>query len=173
MVIVKNTTKRPESLPISGRQLVKFSPGDNEIADAEYLALTKPRRNKPSRFSWFVDEGILIVKGDVPESVPEPEVVEDKAVAKAKEKLAEAQETAAKKKQAEAEAAEKKKRVAETKTVREEINSLLRKNQKRSMKYDDLAEDYKVERKDIKELVKVSNLDASNLFLKWLQSETR
>ncbi len=170
-MLVINTSDRPETLSIPGRRGLKFAPGPTEVADKEYLALIKPDGKEPSIFSWFVDQGVFEVQGDIPEPPPEPESEKDKAVAKAEEKLKDAQEIAAKKKQADAKAAAKKKRIAETNAVKEEINSLLRKNQKRSMKYDDLAEDYKVERKDVKELVACKDLEASKMFRDWLKSE--
>jgi hypothetical protein len=171
-MFVKNTTNRPETLSIPGRRGIKFDPGKVEITDEEYLILSRPEASGPSMFSWFVDQGVFEIEGDIPEPVVEPEPVEDKAVAKAKEKLKEAQAIAEKKKQEAEAAAAKKKRDAESKALREEISSLLKKgNGKRSMKYDDLCEDYKVTRPELKDMVAVKDLEASKLFAQWLKSE--
>ncbi len=165
MLIVNNTTGRLESLNVRGlkaQNKVVFTPGFNEINDEEYQALISPKGKKAPVFTLLVEQGGFVIQGDTQKEVTKDTVKADKEQAKAEKKAAE-------------KAAEETKKAVESerKRVRDEISGLLKKNKARSMKYDDLAEDYCVERKDIKELVKVSDIEASNLFLEWLQSETR
>jgi len=143
-ISVFNTNKRPEGFALPGGKKIVFKPGDNQISEDEFAVLMKPRGNRISAFRRLIEDKTLVTS----EGTPTPR--EDK---KAKANIYK----------------QKRKRANE---LRGEIKKAL-KSKKRSMKYDDLAEDFIIDRNELKSVIAVEpgQEETSQTFLKWLYSE--
>ena len=157
-MIVHNTTDRIEGFSPAGMRKVNLLPGRNEISEEQYLALATPEGDgSDSVFMVLAKSGALAVEGELPK-IPEKKPETKKEVKQVKKDLSKIRKDL-------------------KKSIRKDLKKSIRKamaNKKaRSMKFDDLAEDFLVERDEIKALVEVheGKEDEAKLFLQWLESE--